>query len=227
MAEWNYGDAFKRYPIKEGETAIFDNGSMAKVHNIFNPLPDMMKSADIIFVDPPWNLGNLNTFYTKAERTDYQDSFEKFYKRLFECIHQINPKTCYVEVGKKYLAEFIIELKKIYKYVTFYNSTYYHSANNFCYVIRAGNKRRKLPLDNLDEEDIIKRICENEEYSCIGDLCMGRGLIGLHSYMNKKRFVGTELNHKRLSVLIENIIKRGGTYSISGNEVCDADKKRI
>jgi adenine-specific DNA methylase len=220
MAKWNYGDAFKRHPINQDETVIFDNGSMVKVHNIFDPLPNIMLNADVIFVDPPWNLGNLNTFYTKAERTDKQTSFEKFYKRLFECIDEISPKTCYIEIGKEYLAEFILEMKSRYKYVTFYNSTYYHKKDRFCYVIRGSNKRKKLPLDNMDEEDIIKWVCENEDYNCIGDLCMGTGLVGLYAYRNGKRFVGTELNHKRLSLLLESIVKCGGSYTKLKKDDC-------
>lgn len=216
MKDWNYGGACDRHPIKERQTIIFNNGSMVKVHNIFDPLPDIMLNADLLFVDPPWNLGNLNSFYTKADRDDHQKSFEKFYNRLFECIEQIAPKTCYVEVGKEYLAEFIMKLKQQYKYVTFYNSTYYRKKDNFCYVIRASDKRKKLPLDNLDEEDIIKWICENEDFSCIGDLCIGKGLVGQYAYKNKKRFVGTELNHKRLSVLLEKIASLGGEYEIIG-----------
>ncbi|MDD4804843.1 MAG: hypothetical protein PHN69_06790 [Candidatus Pacebacteria bacterium] len=209
MSKWNYGDAYKRFPIPE-DGWQFENGSFVKVHNIFDPLPDFMKQADLIFVDPPWNLRNLNTFYTKAERTDYQDNYTEFYKRLFECIKDIGPHTCYVEVGKQYLAEFIMEMKAIFKHVTFYNSMYYHNKNNMCYVIVGSKKRKKkAPLDYMDEEDIIKWICENEDYNCIGDLCMGRGLVGFHAFLNNKKFVGTELNGKRLSVLIERIYKEG------------------
>jgi 16S rRNA G966 N2-methylase RsmD len=218
LSKWNYGDAYLRHPISEGQIAVFDNGSMVKVHNIFDPLPGFMQEADLIFVDPPWNLGNLNTFYTKAERTDYQKSFIKFYKRLFECIQEISPKTCYLEVGKEYLAEFIIEMKRLYPAVTFYNSTYYHKKDNLCYVIRGSFKRKKLPLDGMDEEDIIEWICANEDYTCIGDLCMGRGLVGLNAYKNGKRFVGTELNYKRLSVLIENLSKIGLGYQLVEEE---------
>jgi len=204
LAEWNYGDAYLRYPISDEYT--FPDGSRIKVHNIFDPLPGFMKEADLIFSDPPWNLGNLNTFYTKAGRTDYQDSFEVFYKRLFECVREISPKTCYIEVGKEYLSEFIQEMKSIFKYVTFYNSSYYHKKENICYIIRGSSKRQRLPLDYMDEEDIIEWICANEDYTCIGDLCMGRGLVGWNAYKNGKKFVGTELNHKRLSVLIEKIM---------------------
>lgn len=204
MANWDYGEAYLRYPLGEG-IYEFDNGSKIQVHDIFNPLPEFMKEADLIFVDPPWNLGNINTFYTKAEKEERIESFENFYKRLFECVREINSKTCYVEVGKEYLAEFIIEMKKIYKYVTFYNSTYYHKKDSLCYIIRGSKKFKKPKLDYIDEEDIIEWICANEDYNIIGDLCMGRGLVGLNAYKNNKQFAGTELNHKRLSVLIERI----------------------
>ena len=213
LSKWNYGNAYKRHPIADNEIVVFDNGSKIKVHDIFNPLPEFMKEADLIFVDPPWNLGNLNSFYTKADRNDYKDSFIPFYKRLFECIAEINPKTCYVEIGKDYLADFIIEMRKIYKQVTFYNSSYYHRKNNMCYVVRGSNKRKKLPLDYMDEEDIIAWVCENEEYDVIGDLCIGRGLVAVGAYKNGKKFVGTELNHKRLSVLIERVVFLGATYT--------------
>lgn len=209
MSKWNYGDAYKRHPIQEG-VAVFPDGSKLKTHNIFDPLPDFMYEADLIFVDPPWNVGNLNSFYTKAGRNDYHKEFEPFYRRLFECIWSIQPKTCYIEIGKEYLAEFIIEMKKQFRHVTFYNSTYYHRPENLCYIIRGSDKRKKLPLDGMDEEDAIAWICANEDYTCIGDLCMGRGLVAIHAHKNGKKFVGTELNHKRLSVVLEKI----GGYKI-------------
>lgn len=214
MVDWNYGDAYKRHPIGEKQTAIFNDNSKLKVHDIFNPLPQFMLEADLIFVDPPWNIGNLNTFYTKAELQQKATCFEPFYKRLFECIRQISPKTCYTEVGKEYLAEFIIEMKRLFKHVTFYNSTYYHNKTKLCYVVRGGFKRVKLPLDGVDEEDIIKYVCAHEDYRCIGDLCMGRGLVALYAVLNGRRFVGTELNPKRLSVAIEVVSRKGLGYRI-------------
>lgn len=211
MSKWNYGDAYLRCPVPEGGY-IFPDGSIIKPHDIFDPLPDFMQQADLMFVDPPWNLGNLNTFYTKADKINYRKSFEGFYKRLFECIAEINSHTCYIEVGKQYLAEFIMELKKQYKHVTFYNSTYYHSTEKLCYVIRGSRRSKKPKLDGMDEENIIEWVCANEKYECIGDLCMGTGLVGLNAFRNDKKFVGTELNHRRLSVLVENILKESKNY---------------
>jgi len=212
---WNYGDAYIRHPIPDGHRVVFDDGSMLQVHDIFNPIPAFLKEADCMFVDPPWNLGNLNTFYTKAGlKEKHKRSFERFYKRLFECIQEIAPATCYIEVGKEYLAEFIIEMKKLFPRVTFYNSMYYRRKDRLCYVIRGAQKTRKLDLDGLDEEDIIKWVCEHEDYEVIVDPCMGTGLVGKYARLNNHKFHGTELNDKRLSVLVETIVKMGGNYKL-------------
>lgn len=203
---WNYGDAYLRHPIAQGETAVFENGSMLKMHDIFNPMPKFMTRADLVFVDPPWNLGNMTSFYTKASLANQTSDFKRFYARLFECINEISPVTSYVEVGKQYLAEFIAQMKKQFRHVTFYNSTYYHKKSNLCYVVRGSQKPIwKMPLDGVDEEDVIKFICKKERYECIADLCVGLGLVPVNAAINGKQFVGTELNPKRLSVALERI----------------------
>ena len=212
MSNWDYGDAYKRHPIQNG-IAVFDNGSKLKVHDIFHILPSYMFDADMVFVDPPWNQTNIATFYTKAEK-QLEFNFELFYKRLFVCIKTISPKICYIEIGKEYLSTFIEELKKQYKYVTFYNSTYYHKKENKCYIVRGSDKFKKPSLDGMDEEDIIEWICKNEDYECVADLCMGRGLVAVNAYRAGKKFVGTELNHKRLSVTIERLSEMGANYKI-------------
>lgn len=206
MSKWNYGDAYVTNPIQQGELAVWENGSKVAVNNLFDPLPEFLKEADVMFVDPPWNLGNLNTFYTKADRRDYQSSYGLFYHRLFDVIREIKPKVCYIEIGKEYLADFILEMRKIYKCVTFYNSSYYHNKNNKCYVIRGSQRAKGKPdLDYMDEEDIIKWVCENESYDCIGDVCMGQGLVGRYAAAAGRKFVGGELNPKRLSVLLKKV----------------------
>ncbi|SFE92675.1 hypothetical protein SAMN02910278_02092 [Peptostreptococcus sp. D1] len=205
MAEWEYGGVYKKYNLIEDEIYKINNIGKVMVHDITKGLPEFMKEADVLFVDPPWNKSNLNTFYTKADKDYRLESFKFFYEHLFNSIKQIKPKICFIEIGKENLHNFIIEMKKIYKYVTFYNSTYYHKKDRLCYIVQGSNKRINYHLDGMDEEDIITWICKNIDYKCIGDLCMGRGLVGYHSYINNKKFVGTELNHKRLAVLIDKV----------------------
>ena len=214
-----YGFAYKKYSIEQG-TALFADGSKLKAHDIMSELPSWMSETDLIFTDGPWNTGNLKSFYTKAEISPkYSLNFEAFYHRFFECVAEINPETCYAEIGKEYLADYIIEMRRLFRYVTFFNSSYYHKSSNFCYIVRgAKTSHKKLHLDNMDEEDIINWVGKNENYNVIGDLCMGRGLVALAAFRNKKCFVGTELNHKRLSVALERLVKAGACYKILKDE---------
>lgn len=201
MNKWNYGDAYKRHPIKDVHK--FADGSIIKVHDIFDKLPDFMMDADMILSDPPWNITNLSTFYAKAEKEKKTQYFSTFYKRFFECISEIDPHSAYVFIGKQYLADFITEMKRIFRYVIFFNSFYYDDPKKLCYCVVGSKNGKKKKLDNMSEGDIIDWVCENENYNIIGDLCIGRGYVGIQAQKNNKRFVGTELNNKRLSVLIE------------------------
>lgn len=206
MGKWDYGNYAYKYDFDK--TIELDNGKLLAIDIFSSHYPSFMKEADLLFVDPPWNLGNLNSFYTKADMSSMQ-SFENFYKKLFDRIHEINPETVFIEIGKQYLGEFLVRLNRMFKYVTFYNSTYYKKNTNKCYVIHGTNvykKRRYKELEDLDEEEIIKWITSNIDYKCIGDLCMGKGLVAYYSSLNGKKFVGTELNKKRLAVAIERVI---------------------
>lgn len=205
---WEYGEVYKRYDMS-GEIHL-PYGSIVQVCDWTVALPAFMRSADTLFIDPPWNIGNARTFYTKADLPHVQCDFLAFSRALFQRIDAINPTTLFVEMGKEYLSWYIEQCKERYRFVTFYNSTYYHRQENKCYVIHATNdsrRKRYKNLEDLDEEDIIKWVCANAPYECIGDLCMGKGLVGKHAYVAGKRFVGTELNPKRLAVLVDFIMQ--------------------
>lgn len=213
--EYNYEDAYKEYPIENG-IAVFDDGSMLMTRSIMDPLPAFMKKADMIFTDSPWNQGNLRSFYTKAEiAPDYGYDFLRFGDRLFDCIWEIDPKVCYLEIGKENLDVWLIQMKKIFKHVTFFNSTYYHDPQKLCYIVRGARKvYRGRKYDGMDEEDIISAVCSEEEYEVAGDLCTGRGLVPCAAFAAGKKFVGTELNHKRLSVCLKRLSGLGASYRV-------------
>jgi adenine-specific DNA methylase len=165
-----------------------------------------MLRADTLFIDPPWNTGNLRSFYTKADMEWPEEDFNALMKALFERIDQIAPKFLFLEMGKQALKKCVDLCYARYKYVSYYNATYYKRSNNICYVIHATNdatRARYEALDAQDEESIISWICANHQYECIGDLCMGTGLVGKHAYLTGKPFVGTELNKKRLAMLVD------------------------
>jgi DNA modification methylase len=205
MTKWLYGDAWEQFPIEEGEIWAIGNSKVA-VHNIFNPLPDFMHNADLIFVDPPWNLGNINSFYTKAGRNDYLDSFDDFSKILFKRICDINPNTAYIEIGKQNIDNWYKRLISYFPFLHKWEVTYYKK--HLTYIIR-GSKLNLIDYNfsGIDEAKCINIISKIENYNTIGDLCMGKGLVGIAAYNAGKNFVGTELNKRRLANLLQKLSK--------------------
>lgn len=201
---WEYGEVYKKYDM----SGIINIGTgTVKVHDIFNPLPDYMKNADVIFSDPPCSEGNLKTFYTKADLEKLK-FFEDFQKRFFECVDEIKPKTLFLEVFANNKNSFYNECLKRFKQVIVLDSYYYHNKKNKCWVYYCCdeiNPKIVELLNNRDEQKIIELICKNYNFECIGDLCMGRGLVGYYANKYNRKFVGTELNQKRLAVLIDRI----------------------
>lgn len=199
---WEYGEIYKKYNM-EGIINL-PNNSKVKVCDLILEMPEFMNESDILFIDPPCSQGNLTSFYTKSDKINNHSFFE-FYDYLFKRINKINPKILFIEVFNSNKNIFINECKKMYKYIQIYNSKYYNNNKNKCWILQCSNINNVFykELENLDEEKIIKWICKNIQFECIGDLCMGRGLVGKYAYLNNKKFVGTELNKKRLAILID------------------------
>ena len=79
-SKYKYGDIFEKYNM-DGEIHV--GTGTVKVHDIFNPLPDFMKKADIIFCDPPYNKSALSSYYTKADlKGKGPETFDAFFERF-------------------------------------------------------------------------------------------------------------------------------------------------
>lgn len=205
--KWLYGDSWEKFPIEHGQVWGLPDVSRVAVHNIFDPLPSWM-CADLVFVDPPWNLGNLNTFYTKAERSDYQNSFAAFADVLFQRIADIGANTAYIEIGNQNVDNWQERLSVMFPRVQRWPVTYYgkHPTN-----LLRGSHIAPTGADytGIDEARCIELIAADENYQVIADPCMGRGLVGLAAYRAGKPFVGTELNKRRLAVLLDKLAQAG------------------
>ena len=145
--------------------------------------------------------------YTKAgKRDEHKTDFTPFYKRFFECIDEIKPKKVFLEVFANNKESFIEEVKHRYPSVRVYELTYYHKKENKCwFIVGESDASAEYPFEGMDEEEGVEWICANVDFECIGDLCMGMGLVGKEAYKNGKKFVGTELNINRLAVLVDKI----------------------
>jgi len=213
MCKWEYKGIYKNYNM----VGIIDlpNNSKVQVCDLILNMPPFMKNADVLFIDPPCSQGNLTSFYTKADKRNL-NTFDIFYKSLFKRIDDSNPDLLFLEVFKSNFDVFLTNCKLRYEFVYIYDSFYYKNKKNKCWILQCSNKIKKFyeEINNIDEEAIIKWICKNIDFKCIGDLCMGRGLVGKYAYLNDKSFVGTELNPKRLAVLIDFINNNRGNYDL-------------
>lgn len=203
--DFEYGMKYKGLNM-EGEIHI-GNGIL-KVQDITKDFPEFMKEADCVFVDFPGGQSPLNSYYTKAN-IDYRIEFGEFLEIAFKRIKEINPKYLFVETFKRNHSAVLEEVKKIYPCVKVYNSTYYHRGDYKCFIIQGTYEEMDIGIEGMDEEDAVPVICEKVPFECIGDICMGQGLVGRSAYKNHKRFVGTELNYKRLAVLVDWLVKEG------------------
>lgn len=201
MNKFEYRGYYQKYDMS-GEIKI--GTGIVKVHDIFDPIPEFMKQADCIFVDPPCSEGNLKSFYTKAD-LEKRNNIDKFTERLFEVIDEINPKNIFIETFKKNNEAVWHSLLDRLYVINEFESYYYNNSKNKCYILHASREDNNFEIPLMDEEKVIEYICKNFEFNCIGDLCMGKGLVGFYANKYRKKFVGTELNKKRLACLLEHI----------------------
>jgi hypothetical protein len=96
---------------------------------------------------PPWNTGNLNSFYTKAN-IDEKHSFNIFFIKLLSRIKQINPKVCYLEMGRQNIDYASAELSKIFPYIQKWGITYYKK--NPMYLLRGGYTHQLFNFNGFD-----------------------------------------------------------------------------
>ena len=211
--EWSYGDSWERYPVQTGEIwTERKTGSTVSVHDLFGGIPAYMQVADLVYVDPPWNTGNLRAFYTKAGLA-LGGTFRSFLEALFDGIQCINSPVCYLEIGKQNLNTAINCLKLLYPVTQYWAVTYYR--RNPSYLIRGGQEPTAIDFTGADDADTPRLAMRAESFSCVADLCMGRGLTATTAFALNKQFVGTELNPRRLAVTIDRVAQMGGEWCIT------------
>lgn len=207
MTRWRYGDAWERHPIQDGETWRAGTGIVA-CGDLNDSLPEFMFDCDVLFVDPPWRLNNLNAFLTKAGMPEKRvSSYWPFVERLVACIGAIAPRVVYVEIGTESVdrvAE-LLPFERVERFGTTYNR------GNPCWILRGSSDGSRGPaIEGLDQGKAIEMVARDEAFEVIGDLCMGRGRVGLAAHQAGRSFRGLEINRRRLAVLLDRISLIGG-----------------
>lgn len=207
-SKWEYGNYAEKYDMT-GDIRV--GTGILRVHDMFDKLPDFMREADIIFSDPPYNQSAMSSYYTKANLPKRTEGFCGLQRRFMECVDIIEPKVVCLETGVKQESDWAALLSDIgYTNQLSKDSYYYGNKNLACKIIFATKSGTDIPevlqkMPLVDEEKVIEYICQNYDFNCIGDLCMGKGLVAFYANKYGKRFVGTELNVNRLAVCVERV----------------------
>lgn len=209
--KWLYGKSWEKFPIQPGEVwKHAESRSLISVSDLRYEMPEFMYEAEMIYCDPPWNKGNCNCFLTKAGNDDYIHDYMDFVDCLFALIYSIDPVCCYLEIGKQYCEEFQERLSSAFTFVNKWSITYYKK--HPCFLLRGGYRHIPFDFSGMDEEKTPLMAAKIENTKSIGDLCTGRGLSLMAAHKNKKRFLGIELNKRRLAVAIDRASKIGIEY---------------
>lgn len=211
MTKWRYGDSWEKYPIQDNQTWSHQaSGSAVTVHDIRDRLPAHMSGIDMLYSDPPWNQGNVNSFVTKAGQSRYVRSFAEFLDALAGAIDQINPRVCYLEAGKQHIGDVAAMLQQRWTTVDSWLIRYYRK--HPCYLLRAADTPAPMIYTGMDDEDTPLAAIQAEGPTSVADLCTGRGLTLLAAHQCGLPFHGTELNKRRLAVAIERANAVGVEY---------------
>lgn len=209
MRNHKYNGAIDRMGITEEQAHVINGGQgLLFQNNLFNPIPKPFYGADYVVVDPPWNRGNLKSFYTKADM-ELDREFEEFLDRIFEIVAAIDAKACYMEMGFQSLETVKARMEKIFPNVRVIESKYYNRYK--CYFIIGEKDGEHIDLEDKvkDELLVIEEIISKRDGKVL-DFCLGRGAVSRYAHKHGKEFVGSELNINRLAVSLEDIKKAGG-----------------
>jgi len=179
--------------------------------------------ADLYYSDPPWGPGNLKYWDTMNKKqnpdAEPQDSSNFDYKRFVTTILKEAKKYTkgwiVIEYGQRWSDEVIKIAKGLGLYFCGKTYTLYRSGSKWLPVdMLVFNTERQIAVDLRgwsdirNEEEIIYWFIKKvglKEGSTIIDLCCGMGNTARVAMRHKCKFIGNELNWKRLSKTIKSL----------------------
>ena len=216
--EYKYGDAGDRYPIKMGETwrvgdAVLRCGDLEAGDGMKLVL-DYKERPKLMVTDPPWNSGNARTFRGKAGLDRPVD-----FPNLMSCVLELGvlcKGEVWIEMGVQYLFKLTEQVRALHGHVLqTFETTYYKKRPNRLMRCVFHGEWCALPLfdpTGMDDADFTAPIIAH--YSQPGDVvcdpCTGQGQMAVDAIKQGRRFIGLELNPRRLAVTVDKLVQLTG-----------------
>lgn len=214
---WKYGDAGDKWKVKDGD--IWVAGDNVLVCGDIEKIPaqrlfERFGTPDLTYVDPPWNKGNLKSFFTKAGLRDADVDFHKFIRRLITIVKQTRGPV-YIEMGRQNIHSLASAITVSGgEVLNTWDVTYYrkHPSKLARAIWGEFPYNEGINLSGLDDDDTPYEAIAKEPLrtgAIVFDACTGRGLTCRAAYSNKKKFMGIELHPRRLAVAIDWLAEQG------------------
>jgi len=225
VADWQYGDAGDRYPMKRGEVwrvgdHLFCVGDleegdhtrlMAFARSVFPSMPFCG------YTDPPWDGGVAKSFRTKAlghsesRKVDFDGSFVP---RLLDACGLVGGP-CGMEIGAACVDKIQQKVQGRGWNSIRTHITYFRRYPGFLYSFNSsgGDPLDISDLAGFDDAKVVEPFlvkCRESGSRVATDFCTGRGLTAKAAFKAGLSFVGMELNQRRLAVAMALIVKLTG-----------------
>lgn len=223
MTNWRYGDAGDRIPVAFGQTwgvgeHLFrcdDLEAPAHESGYLVGLP----AFDMVYSDPPWDAGNARAFRTKAGKGRAVD-FEAFVGRLADVFRRARGDV-WCEMGNRLHEQQIALLKRAGAHVCDVWECVYYGGPRTCRIVRlrwrAKGEARAGPhppapwMGNMSGEAVTRyALSLYPAGQTVLDPCCGMGMTAKYCLEHGHRFVGVELNPRRLANAIDLVAKATG-----------------
>lgn len=128
-------------------------------------------------IDSRFWIDNRNSIETIRQKTvkEFSDKYADEFTEILKAAEEIELKYVYIEVFASNRDLILEKCQERFTSVHIDDSFYCHGRKNKCWIVRAGNEEAPHPDKNIDEEHYIRWICNNVDYNCIADPCMGKG----------------------------------------------------
>lgn len=214
---WAYGDAGDRWPVADRDIwqvgphvvacGDIERGDLGRFLSVTG-LPDM------VYCDPPWNQGNATTFRTKAgqkRQVDYPSFFVTLMSALASC-----PGDVYIEHGVHEIAMVRACFEALgLRELNYWEIRYYRTRPCALYRLRTNGDGTPLSGDlftGVDDEHTPLLAIQRSSApgQVVLDGCTGRGTTAVAAAEHGCKFIGLELNHRRLAVTIDRLASATG-----------------
>lgn len=205
MNKWNYGNEAIEIPVQTGETWMVGDDKF--VCGDINHL-DIDFDYDVIYCDPPWTQALHSGFYTKAGLKGQGGVIHQTIGRIAELSKRAK-LGMFLEGSIKDTAVLDAAKAIIGEPRHTWQTTYYSKLPAVLYYFGESNLAKDF--SGMDDEHTPAEALGLFNGVRVFDPCTGRGLTSRSAYQTGNKFVGTELNPRRLAIAIKRHYELIGT----------------